>query len=514
MATTTKQDIRDAAEADLLTFIKLVSPERVLGQAHEDVCHWWTRQDAKDHQLLLFPRDHQKSVMIAFRVAWSLAKDPTLRILYISATSGLAEKQLNFIKQILTSNTFTTYWPNYVNKDKGKREKWTNSEISLDHPRRKEEKVSESSVFTAGLTTSMTGFHCDIAVLDDIVVQENAYTKEGRNKVQGQYSLLASIESTEAKEWVVGTRYHPKDLYSDMIDMVEEVYSDDDDKIGEESIYEVMERAVEDNGDGTGEFLWPRSKRLDGKWFGFDIKILAKKRGKYLDRMQYRAQYYNDPSDPDNQPIASSRFQYYDRAFVTVSQGKVYYKNNKLNVVAAIDFAFSHSKAADYTAIVVVGCDHEGNLYVLDIQRFKTDKISDYYKEIVHMMEKWSFSKLRAEVTVAQAVIARDLKQRIKEHGLSLKVDEYRPKGNKEERMAAILEPRYDNLSIWHYRGGLCRDLEDELVTVNPAHDDIKDALSAAIEIVVKPASNSARARTAMGQNSNVIFNQRFGGRG
>jgi len=505
----TKQDVREAAEADLLTFIKLVAPERVLGQAHEDVCHWWTRQDAKDHQLLLFPRDHQKSVLVAFRVAWSLAKDPTLRVLYISATSGLAEKQLNFIKQILTSKIFTAYWPDHVHPEQGKRSKWTNTEIELDHPKRKQEKVRDPSVFTAGLTTSITGLHCDIAVLDDVVVQENAYTKEGRNRVQGQYSLLASIESTESQEWVVGTRYHPKDLYNDMLEMVEEVYDKNGDKVGEENIYEVMERAVEDNGDGTGDFLWPKSQRLDGKWFGFDISILAKKRGKYLDRMQFRAQYYNDPSDPDNQPISNDRFQYFDRSHIRVEYGDVFFKDRKLNVVAAIDFAFSTSKKADYTAIVVVGCDYEGNLYVLDINRFKTDKISDYYKEIVVMMQRWSFTKLRAEVTVAQAVIARDLKQRIKEQGLSLKVDEYRPKGNKEERMSAILEPRYDNLAIWHYRGGLCRDLEDELVTNNPAHDDIKDALSAAIDIVTKPM----RSRAMTQGNKNVInFNSRFRG--
>jgi len=59
--------------------------------------------------------------------------------------------------------------------------------------------------------------------------------------------------------------------------MEEDIYSDKNEIIGKESIYEVMERAVEDNGDGTGDFLWPRQLRKDGKMFGFDIKILAKK---------------------------------------------------------------------------------------------------------------------------------------------------------------------------------------------------------------------------------------------
>ncbi|AAG02583.1 gp1 [Roseobacter phage SIO1] len=134
--------------------------------------------------------------------------------------------------------------------------------------------------------------HCDIAVLDDVVVFENAYTNEGRNKVKSQYSLLSSIEGSEAQEWVVGTRYHPKDLYSDLMGMEEDIYSKEGELVGKENIYEVMEKAVEDNGDGTGEFLWPRQLRKDGKFFGFDVQILAKKRGQYLDRVQFRAQYY------------------------------------------------------------------------------------------------------------------------------------------------------------------------------------------------------------------------------
>ena len=70
--------IRQRAEDDLISFIKLVAPYQVLGPIHEEICRWWTRPDAKPNQLLLLPRDHQKSRLIAFRVAWTLTKDPTM----------------------------------------------------------------------------------------------------------------------------------------------------------------------------------------------------------------------------------------------------------------------------------------------------------------------------------------------------------------------------------------------------------------------------------------------------
>lgn len=509
----TLEQIRHAAESDLVTFIKLVAPEQVLGQCHEDVCNWWTREGAKSHQLLLFPRDHGKSRLIAYRVAWELTKNPTLRILYISATANLAEKQLGFVKGILTSDTFRRYWPDHVHTDEGKRTRWTNSEIMLDHPLRKKENVRDPSIFTGGLTTSLTGLHCDIAVLDDVVVYENAYTGEGRNKVKSQYSLLSSIEGAEAKEWVVGTRYHPADLYNDLLQMTEDLYDDKGEKIGEDNIYEIFEKPVEDRGDGTGQMLWPRSQRKDGKWFGFDMKILAKKRGQYLDKGQFRAQYYNDPSDPDNVPVSSDKFQYYEQKHVREDNGYLFYKDRRLNVFAAVDFAFSLGKRADYTAIVVIGIDSENNIYVLDIDRFRTDRISDYFEHILHLSNKWSFRKLRAETTVAQMAIVKQLKELIKQHGLAISIDEFRPNknhGNKQERISSVLEPRYDNLSIWHYRGGNTQILEEELGSRNPPHDDVIDALASVVDMAVKPARNVKR-----GSSQNIVWaNNRFRGAG
>ena len=509
-----KEEVREAAEASLETFISLVSRgQRMLGNCHKELIDWWCREDAKDHQLVLFPRDHGKSALVAYRVAWELTKDPTLRVLYISATSNLAQKQLGFIKQIFESDVHRHYWPEHIHPEEGKRSKWTQSEIELDHPLRAYEQVRDPSIMTAGLTTGITGLHFDIAVLDDVVVYENAYTQEGRNKVETQYSLLASIEGTGAQEWVVGTRYHPKDLYSIMLEMVEPTFDEDGQVLGEENIYEILEREVEDRGDGTGQFLWPRQQRKDGKWFGFDIRELARKKAKYVDRTQFRAQYYNDPTDPDSRPIDYDKFQYYEKNFLTLEKGSWYYKGKKLNLVASMDFAYSTRKEADYTAIVVIGVDEDNNIFVLDIDRFQTDKISVYFKHLLALHNKWSFRKLRAETTAAQQAIVKSLKQDyLAPHGIMMKVDEVKPtrhEGSKEERMEAILVPRYDNQQVYHYRGGNTQVLEDELVSNNPPHDDIKDALATAIEGAVKPAKSLRKTRA----EGNVVYHSRFGGR-
>jgi phage terminase large subunit-like protein len=483
--------IRENALNDLEAFIRLVHPQRVLGDVHKELIRWWTRSDAKSHQLVLLPRDHGKSALVAYRVAWEITRNPAVRVLYISSTANLAIKQLKFIKDILTSDNYRRYWPEMVNADEFQREKWSETEIAVDHPLRKAEVIRDPTVFTAGLTTNVVGLHCDIAVLDDVVTNETAYTEEGRNKVKTQYSLLSSIEGAEAREWVVGTRYFVEDLYNDMLGMRVELFDEFGEVIDDEPLYEVFERQVESVGDGTGEYLWPRQQRYDGKWFGFNAEVLAKKRAQYLDKTQFRAQYYNDPNDPSESVIQN--FQYYDRNQLIQSNGEWYIQNRRLNLFAAIDFAFSESKRADYTAIVVIGVDGDKNYYIMDIDRFKSGIIHEYFARILRLHQKWGFRKIRADASVAQEVIVKSLKEDyIRKHNLALAIDDYKPtkhEGTKAERTNAVLQPRYQNHQIWHYRGGYCQTLEEELVMKYPPHDDLKDTLAMAIDSSVAPTN-------------------------
>ena len=448
--------------------------------------------------------------MVAYRVAWEITRNPAVTILYISSTAGLAEKQLKFIKDILDSPIYRRYWPNMTHPDEGKREKWTSTEIMVDHPLRKKEGIRDATVFTAGLTTGITGLHCNIAVLDDCVVKENAYSDDGRRKVSNQYSLLSSIETTDAREWIVGTRYHPKDLYGTLLTISEDIYNEDGDLVDKALVYEVYKKEVEDLGDGTGDFLWPRQQRGDGSWFGFNPQILARKRAKYLDKTQFYAQYYNNPNDPGNEAIPSHLFQHYAPEFLKKLEGKWHFNGRPLSVFAAIDFAFSLRETADYTVLVVIGVDWDGNIYLLDIQRRRTNKTKEYYDMVYRSHMKWGFRKLRAEVTAAQEVIAERIKDDIKSDGLALSVDKFRPTrtmGTKEERMQNTLKPYYDNGAVWHFEGGLCESLEQELIQHNPPNDDIKDALHQAVGIMRVPMKSHM-----MRPKSNIVYSSRFGG--
>jgi len=487
------KEIRERALADLPFFAKLVNPTYVYGSMHMEAFRWLQEyslfglgHEQSPNKLLMFPRAHLKSHVIATAAAWLIVRHPEITIFYVSATAELAQTQLFAIQNILSGPVFRRYFPEYINPQEGKREKWSSVKISIDHEKRKKEGVRDATVTTAGLTTNTTGWHSDIILADDLVVPENAYTKDGRDSVIKKSSQFTSIRNNGGFTLACGTRYHPSDIYDTWQGQKYEDYDDEGNLLGEKPVWEVMERVVEED----GVFLWPRTIREDGKAFGFDLRTLARIRAEYEDKTQFHAQYYNDPNNAGADLIDRENFQYYNPKFLVRDRGVWKFKGRKLNIYAAVDFAFSMKKAADSTSIVVIGVDHSGDIYVLDIDRFKTDKTLEYFRHIATLHSKWNFKKLRAEVSVAQKVIVNAIKEHIKKEGLSLPIEEYRPnrtEGSKEERIMAALGHRYEDQSIWHTEGGYTNMLEDELVKAKPKHDDLKDALASAVSISVPP---------------------------
>lgn len=493
-------EIRELAENDLRAFVGLVAPQLLLGHCHHDLLKFFMSIEDK-HQLVLWPRGHLKSTMIAYWAAWWIIKHPHVTILYASATSSLAEQQIGLIKTVLGSAIVSKYWPELLEREEGRRSMWRADSFNVDHPARLKEVVRDPTVKSVGMGANITGFHADVVLLDDVVVNENAETKIEREKVKSWYSLLTSILNPGGVIKAVGTRYHPDDLYDELITMTEDVYDDEGNIVDNLPVYNYSIRVVEED----GQFLWPRSKRKDGRWFGFDPKELSRIKAQYLDKAKFQSQYYNDPSDPLNKRI--SNFSYYDKEKL-VSIGRSWQIGSvPLNVYAAIDFAATATKKSDYTAIVVVGVSADDNIYILEIDRFKTDKISVMCDHLETLYNKWSWLKLRTETNAQQNLIVEQIKDTNRSRGIYYSIDKVNQISNKDLRIMANLEPRYSAGKIYHYRGGMCQILEEELVATKPAHDDVSDALASVIEIASAPSRNRGQSKVV-----NISYHPKWGG--
>jgi phage terminase large subunit-like protein len=494
-------EIRDLAMDSLKAFVGLVAPHLHIGHCHYDLLSFFEGEE--ERKLCIWPRGHLKSTVLAYKTAWQVINEPDTTIAYITATGDLAEKQVGLIKSILDSDIVRKYWPELLPEEEGKRELWRTAEFNIGHWKRREEFIRDPTVKAAGITGNLIGFHAQHLKLDDLVTADNSSTKTGRDEINSRYSLLSSILNAGGTIEAVGTRYHPEDLYGELIEMEEEIYDDaTGDVIDTISSYKVTQEVVEVD----GQFLWPRTRRKDGKWFGFNKSELSKKKADYLDKAKFFAQYYNDPSDPGNQRI--SNFNYYDRDRLHKDMGVWHFQGKRLNIYAAIDFAATIKKRSDYTAIVVVGIDSDGLIYILDIARFKTEKISVMADELNKLYDKWQWLKLQAEANAQQNLVIQQIKEFNRKSGIYYSIIE-KPSTMKDKdvRIMATLEPRYEAGAILHYRGGNCQILEDELIATKPPHDDVSDALAAVCEIVVTPRKKNRGTNVV-----NVNFNSRFGG--
>ena len=502
-------DVRQAAVNNFEAFIRLMAPYQMLAHCHIVMAKWVQEKD-DENKLLLWPRDHGKSRYCAFYTAWQIIRDPATTIIYASATAEKAEEQLRFIKSIIDSKIARRYFPELLLAEEGRREAWNKTYIIVDHPIRKTEGVVDSTVMTCGLEKTITGKHCKRLILDDVVVPENN-TETGRKDVNSWVAQAASITSADSSIFAVGTRYHPKDAYQTMMDMVyEEDVEDEDGEIISEAreLFNIMIDNVEEDGD----FLWPRQQRKDGKWFGFNKTILARKRSVYEANhqiTQFFAQYYNDPNDKTTAPISRELFKYYSKSDCVYSNGLWEINGVPCHVFAACDMASTVADSSDYTVVIVGAIDIHNNRYILDINRFRSDKISEIDRAIKASYERFRFKQLRIEAVSGFRLVAQDLADRLYDAGIRIPIDIYVPPNNiaKAVRVNGILEPLYQSGAVYHYRSGNCQILEDELVSVSPQHDDTKDAWAMCVDIMKLPLRRRPR------QNRNVVsFNRRFGG--
>lgn len=514
-----KQSVIDLCAGNFFAFCKLVNPHYAYGDIHAEVCAYLTRPGASARILILLPRGHLKSHIVACYAVWRITFQPWITIVYLSAGEDLAKDQIYAIKNMMTSDVYRTYWPEMINADEGQREQWSAYSFNVDHPERKRRGIRDHTIIVKTVKSNAIGLHCDLLIPDDVVVPQFADTATGRSEVNRALAQYTSILNPRGEVIGAGTRYHPEDLYQAQIDARYKVWNEIMQAFsGTKQLWDIFERQVEDKGDGTGNFLWPLTINPDtGDAYGFDAQSLAIIRSDYESKGQYvqfYCQYYNDPNAVDLQRISRGSFQYYNRAHLTVNSSGVFLRETKLAPFAAMDVAWTDSDTSDYTAIAVIGMDSAENIYLLDLQQFKTTNFNDYYQEVLALHRKWGFKKIRVETNAGGSFVKNELERLIRQNGDVLSVEGksvQKSAGSKNERKGATLEWRYADQRIWHFKGELNSELEDQIILTRPRHDDLCDALLAAIEIAKAPGKRVRGSVRTM--ESNIVYDRRFGGR-
>lgn len=183
----------------------------------DDSLHGDVEQQLKlpgSRKLFLLPRGHLKSSIIT--VGWAVQQvliDHNIRILITNAVWDKARAFLNQISGYLVDKSVL---PQLFGVFQTPQVRWTRDEIEI--AQKTKQTVKEPTISTAGLEKSLTGYHYDLIIHDDLVDRENITTKEQVEKVKGFYRNALPLLDPGGRIVVIGTRWLIGDLYQDLIE--------------------------------------------------------------------------------------------------------------------------------------------------------------------------------------------------------------------------------------------------------------------------------------------------------
>ena len=466
--------IKPILENDLFKFNKNVlkveegKDNKKLAVVHKELCQLIDKNKRKK-KLLLIPRGHLKSTLATIGyITQQIVKNPSIRVLIANATYSLACSFLTEIKRNLKFNeNIHMIWGD-LTKDAPN---WSQNQITLKYSKKK-----EPTVTAMGVESNLTSQHFDLIIFDDVVNKDYVNTREQIEKTIGFYKECLNLLEPNGEIIIIGTRWHDSDLYGWIMDKENRVINDFEVFI-KEAYKGVLKKG------GEFEALWPE------KFTQSHLRKLYEQQGPYF----FATQYQNNPIPQDTATFKKRWFQYYDPTDL---------KGRLMNKFIMIDPAISTEKEADFTAMVVVGVDEFGLVYILDIVRERLSP-SELIDEVFRLASIYSPVKIGIEDVAFQKSLQYSLTEEMHTRNKYLPMQPLRPAGRNKDQRIRGLQPLYANTRILHGKHiEKLQFLEDELLRFpRGKHDDIIDALAYMLDIPVYKAKRRNRPNSRGNKN-------------
>jgi predicted phage terminase large subunit-like protein len=497
--------------------------------------------DKQRRRLMIVARGHLKSTLLILYVLWRVYRNPNIRILMATNLKRLARSFIRELRQYFEDDELQrTVWNarphieglmipaldaagrrkrgqrrDYDEEDEtnavDKKIIWNAEALQVVRPG----KFKEPTILATSVGTTVTGDHYDLIILDDIVDFKNSDTTGKRDKIYEWTQDLDSVLDPLHEETFVrgrtkftdmvgeetittGTRYFGGDYYDVVLTNQEE------------QEYVSFIRNVYANGiDASSGFTYPEK-------FNERVVNLLQKR---LTTRRYAAQYLNQIVNESGAVFEWERIKWLPESAIEIKDRRVFVRFEgkarpvEVRPVLAIDPAVSQKGSADFTAIAVGGYDFEQNFYLFDLTsgRFTPSETTDI---IFKFVDKWGLAMAYVDVIGLGATfpfVIKQAAQRLKRRPIV--IHEYKPRGDKEERIQDILQPLFTNDQIYAL-APLKSNNEFKLeVSMFPlaAHDDVLDVLAIAAEVANPTRQNVANKRRTK-QPPKRIRNRVYGG--
>lgn len=426
-------------------------------------------------KLILWPRGHLKST--TFTVCESLRraiKNPNIRILLSSAKNDNSRGFLSNIKEILRKPYFIELYGDLLPGPNDKTFKNNSDTLCL---MTKTSNFTQSTWTCTGSDAEKTSQHYDLIIHDDVVNRENVSNEDQMNKVIQYYQDCVSLLDPKREMWVIGTRWHPLDLYGWILDNADPRCKELDFQPHHELCtckFAISIRKLTED----GVYIFP--EKFDDEVL-HDLVEMDK-----LDRYGLACQYYNNPVDASTcwfkaSDIEASLIEPHD--ILTDKKGE----KRHLQWFAAIDPAESVEARACLSAAVAVGVDTEDGTWYVDYAEGRRVETEGFVSLCMDTWERYRPSIFGMELNTRKH-LAFLLKQRMLETGNLFTITELKPqkvgdaKRTKNERIKRLV-PLFEHKKIRVNK--LLKPLIDELhMLPNSNGKDLSDALSYILDIV------------------------------
>jgi phage terminase large subunit-like protein len=364
--------------------------------------------------VVLFPAAHGKTTIISGCLPiYDLCRNPDVREALIAKNERDAQSIMRAIQAELVDNTelIRDFGP-FRDMTKGSTKPWSVGKIEVAH-RRIRHPSPTIRVFGSG--GNVLGQRADIVRCDDVVTDKNSATPELRAKVREWFNLGVETmpEDASGTITVVGTRFHPEDLYGDLIELAERAEE------GEETWHVQWEDAIVD--EEAHVALWPEQWPWE--------RLMGQKRK--MGTLDFNKRYRNIAVDPSRLVFREEyiRGGYVDNVRVPgcldrdfkagdIDEGWLRYGGFD----PAIGTTRGHSFSV-HTVLMVGSCQrHERCYWIVDQER-DTMTLPQQADLILDRHERYGLNATKVEINVYQQGLQQLIEERMRQRGIALKID-------------------------------------------------------------------------------------------
>lgn len=422
---------------------------------------------ARERLWLMFRGSFKTTVITIAHTIQLMLLWPDIRILISShKKEGGSQEILGAIRQHFKANkTFRSLWPEYCPKPNtvGQIEFGTTERVTL--PNRSPECAwPESTIEIAGLTTDVTGRHYDYIKNDDLVTRDSV-TNETMIQKTRQFKALQKFLFNQP-EWGImdniGTFYHFNDIYNTLRKS--------------KGITKLVVPIVRDDQIEPEKWEPTLPERFTSKGC-YELKTDPS-----MTLQDWNNQYMLNPIPPEDQIF---RPEWFERLGFFYQPEEIL--NKTLRVRIFVDPANKKKKKSDYTAMIALGVDADGTIFLLDIIRDKLN-VEERTNLAISLVRKYNERSMWYETIGFQDTDKYIIDKKCRESGYYIIVNEIAGQSGRKEDRIAGLQPIYQLGNIrwpehyWYYskyekvKLDMIELLKDEfLMFPKCEHDDMLD---------------------------------------